>query len=884
MVKIPELEEDGQNWKIYREKYLEVAATERLLSVVAGWELDDGSKDWDHRNRTARTLFYITLPPSFRLRIQPLENAREVFRYLQFYFLDLDPIEDPRAKKLATSANEANRVSAATVHATNSGSTHGRTTRRCKSRKRDTEDLSTTKDLSRGTEDVDDGNVGREDPRTSVEALAKGTSATSADGTVVLLTGEPHETQNVPQDSLPLTPRPPIEGEPNACKQEATDGVVTAELMKGMVEMAEPRETVADVDRTALLGGEPAERVCGVDEGDETEHDSESRLQQTQFYYEEGRQHDENANRNVPKAHGLPLEGEWLVCACGEATNSNGDADASNAAVECVYCPSESRVTEDAMENESKGCEGGMDERASVDEADSNPGRAVKRADAPNELTQLLTTTIESYVENGETDSRVCLGGTCWRADDANGVGNRADGSTGQADGLRGLTDVLRTSNGTETASKSHSDEAGTYLGVGDAKRVVNTTDGVGSRMDALTGHRDVQCVETDAYITANATETVSAPRKRPKPPDSPFGTTRTAPDEPNGVGDHADGSTVRTHASCVGNDAKTAVNATETVSTPRKESKTQNSPMETARWTPDEPDGCGSHADASSVRRDAHCGGNETETAADEAERVRTHQNESRTRNSPNGREIAMAKLPSRWRRVSAGDGDVYVPWNAPIEALDTANRRLAFGEVESGVEAIAPSAKGERAGDGDGDGGRNGDVGDVDGTTSGGDADSMRVEAVLLAGESQRVRYSRRRRIENLPVSSRPPIQRERRPYGAIRRRRRRGRLKIERINVSQTKQVETTHLGLDRIAQPPRNAPDRAYGIVRPRRRRGRIKIAPINVSRTRIGGNTYLGRVNAIQSTRRPKKQTRRVNTLTFESRMPGEPWRDDEDYG
>ena len=88
MVKIPELAEDGQNWKIYREKYLEVAATEHLFSVVAGWELDDGSKDWDHRNRTARTLFYITLPPSFRLRIQPLENAREVFRYLQFYSLD----------------------------------------------------------------------------------------------------------------------------------------------------------------------------------------------------------------------------------------------------------------------------------------------------------------------------------------------------------------------------------------------------------------------------------------------------------------------------------------------------------------------------------------------------------------------------------------------------------------------------------------------------------------------------------------------------------------------------------------------------------------------------------------------------------------------------
>jgi len=38
MVKIPKLAEDSQNWKIYHTKYLEVAATKNLLSVVAGWE------------------------------------------------------------------------------------------------------------------------------------------------------------------------------------------------------------------------------------------------------------------------------------------------------------------------------------------------------------------------------------------------------------------------------------------------------------------------------------------------------------------------------------------------------------------------------------------------------------------------------------------------------------------------------------------------------------------------------------------------------------------------------------------------------------------------------------------------------------------------------
>ena len=72
-----------------------------------------------------------------------------------------------------------------------------------------------------------------------------------------------------------------------------------------------------DVNRTALLGGEPEKRASGVDEGDKMEHNSQSRLQQTQFYYKGSCQHDENTNANVPSAYRLLLEGEWLVCASG---------------------------------------------------------------------------------------------------------------------------------------------------------------------------------------------------------------------------------------------------------------------------------------------------------------------------------------------------------------------------------------------------------------------------------------------------------------------------------------------------------------------------------------------------------------------------------------
>ena len=55
--------------------------------------------------------------------------------------------------------------------------------------------------------------------------------------------------------------------------------------------------------------------------------------------------------------------------------------------------------------------------------------------------------------------------------------------------------------------------------------------------------------------------------------------------------------------------------------------------------------------------------------------------------------------------------------------------------------------------------DGNRNGGDGDVGDTTSGGNVNSSRVEAALLAAESQYMRYSRRKRNGDSPVSSGPP-----------------------------------------------------------------------------------------------------------------------------
>jgi len=181
-----------------------------------------------------------------------------------------------------------------------------------------------------------------------------GSSANSAETTLVVLESAPHETQSILQNSLPLTP-----GE---CKQEAADGVVTAGRTNGTAQSANPPEMDVDVNRTALLGGELAERARRVDEGDEMEHGRQSQLQQTNFYCKESCQRNGNANRNIHNAYRLPLVGEWDVYASGKMANSNGDADASNTAVERMYGPSELKKTKDAMENELRGCEGGTSE------------------------------------------------------------------------------------------------------------------------------------------------------------------------------------------------------------------------------------------------------------------------------------------------------------------------------------------------------------------------------------------------------------------------------------------------------------------------------------------------------------------------------------------
>ena len=185
----------------------------------------------------------------------------------------------------------------------------------------------------------------------------------------------PHETQDQPQDSLQVTPY--------ACEQEAVDSDVTAGRMNWMAEMAKPTEiadidlekaalggkpeeracrvnkgdeTMSDVDGMTLLGGGPAQRVGGVDKGNE-EREPQMRLLKAEFYCKETNQRNANTSENLPSTYKLPLEGEWTGYASGEASESEGNTNGFNAAIEHADGSDESIETTDTKDIESEGCE-----------------------------------------------------------------------------------------------------------------------------------------------------------------------------------------------------------------------------------------------------------------------------------------------------------------------------------------------------------------------------------------------------------------------------------------------------------------------------------------------------------------------------------------------
>ena len=145
----------------------------------------------------------------------------------------------------------------------------------------------------------------------------------------------------------------------------------------------------------------------------------------------------ENTNENVPNAYGVPLKGEWTWCVSSKASDLKGNANAFNAAIEHADGSDESTETANTKDIKSEGCEGGMDERASVDEADGGIGWGVEPMSGLSELETLVTTSAESEDLGSGGIPCVCLG------NQVDGSRDHTDVSTGQTDAPCVETDAI---------------------------------------------------------------------------------------------------------------------------------------------------------------------------------------------------------------------------------------------------------------------------------------------------------------------------------------------------------------------------------------------------------------------------------------------------------
>jgi len=203
----------------------------------------------------------------------------------------------------------------------------------------------------------------------------------------------------------------------------------------------------------------------------------------------------------------------------------------------------------------------------------------------------------------------------------------------------------------------------------GDMKCDVNETDGLGGHADASNGQMNAPSVDMDAIRPTNKSERLRTPPSSSKTKDLPMETARPSSDEPDGYRNRTDRLNARTHVQSVAHEMEMATNTSKTVSICQIELKSPNLPAGSATLCSDATDSFGSHTDMSSVCTDVHCTGNNMQMATNEVENIRTRPNDSKTQHLPHMHEITTPKPTIQWKWVSIGDGDMYVPWNVPID-----------------------------------------------------------------------------------------------------------------------------------------------------------------------------------------------------------------------
>ena len=581
MVEIPALELNGQNWKIYRAKILEDAATLDVLDVLAGWRIepdDEDTNDWEDWyscDCSAKWLIYPILPPQLVTPIRKLQTAHEMFVFLACKFHDTNPIERVAENKVETCANDEvskGQSGSASLRAAETYQTVERagiaaespkslpmsgdgqnqmyrneniwaetmrkrpktfagTCHRCREVGHKAHDCRRSVDLlkcsAKEAATTTDGqvktrghnpcynpkkklsrrseceSVAVERPTNALECMADG------QGTDLFREVSDEEEKDLlnrpdgshePQDELQELQSLPVEGESRDSKWQVAE---TSAMAEGTSGSAEVIAKATDVDGKALPGRELANRARRVDKANETPDGRQPQAQQVKLHHKRS-QRNENAKRNIPSAHGVPLEGEWSMCASGSVRDLKSDSRGRGVGEHgCIDKWSWRVETPRPIVQMPKGC-------CQLGRADGNVSCKETSTDGQGESGKLVPMTVELDDPGGSETPRVCLGGMKTQVGEVESHRSQADESTGQANESKGQADASMVLNICEMVAMGDGDGSGARLDAGGARRDRAGPDGHANWLDTSSGHTDVPGIRNGTNMTADTRETIS--------------------------------------------------------------------------------------------------------------------------------------------------------------------------------------------------------------------------------------------------------------------------------------------------------------------------------------------------------------------------------------
>ena len=626
VLKIPELAQEIQNWKIYRAHILDSTAAEGVVSHLAGatpkpvnsHELEA----WNQSNAVAKYIILEVITDSLLVRLMHHELTHTLYSHLAAIFGDHEPIaieppaewsdqDEPLREDSHLKSDGAYSAHTAAIVEGKHVERAGAAPRIAHDTDRDNDyTISLTSELERT--DIHD---------------RKPSSITPTGIPIIPGTPSTNNMLNYPKDP----------GDP----PNAPDGMSRGDIQETAVNGGQWQRTACEVHRNddmASPAPNTADRTSEMATGDGPISSSRKRPKNAV-------KHQHQSTRSIP----LPI---------GRA---NANAQHPNGHLKPKIClPRRHRPP---LEGERVGgAENGYTHNSS---GQSTPQ---KLAATSNKSDTLVIASIEWEKPGSGGIPRVRIGSVRWHADDENRPGNGADASNDQTDGSRGWADTLSVSHSAETVVVSHRTGAGTYLSSGDAKCAVDEMEGLGSHADASNGQTDTQSVTMDALMSTNAQQNISI--SHGDEPDTYLGAAdaKRAVDETDGIGSHAD-------ASSSHRDTLNTSNNTETARLGFGDGAETYLGARDAKRDIDETDGLGGHADASNGQTDAPSVQTDALMPAKAPEIVSTNQTESEAPNPPSGdakRGVDLADSLTSHTDTSTGHENTH---SVETDALKPAN-----------------------------------------------------------------------------------------------------------------------------------------------------------------------------------------------------------------